>query len=298
MTVLDGPLVVATDFSSGARWAADRAARLAAEGGRSVVLTHVVSHDALTTLKAWMAGDLPWGDRLLEGLREQLDAECQRLIDTFGVSVAPVLAEGHPVAVIDAQAVQAQASCLVVGALGSSRVQHLLLGTTAERLLRKTSHPLLTVRRAAQQSYQRVLVPVDFSAWSAAALNLARTLAPQAQLHLVHTFTVPFEEKLRFAGVDDATIDLYRHKTREAAHVQLQALADAAGLMPNGYVLRLIEGDAAPSLVREAEQSNCDLVVIGKHGRNAAEELLLGSVTKHVLAEAACDVLVSTGRAG
>ena len=41
----------------------------------------------------------------------------------------------------------------------------------------------------------------------------------------------------------------------------------------------------------------CDLVVIGKHGQSAAEALLLGSTTKHLLAEGQADVLVST-RAG
>jgi len=39
---------------------------------------------------------------------------------------------------------------------------------------------------------------------------------------------------------------------------------------------------------------DCDLVVLGKHGRSAAEDLLLGSVTKHVLAEGRSDVLVAT----
>jgi nucleotide-binding universal stress UspA family protein len=33
--------------------------------------------------------------------------------------------------------------------------------------------------------------------------------------------------------------------------------------------------------------------VLGKHGRNIIEETLLGSVTKHVLAESSCDVVVS-----
>jgi len=293
-----GPWLVATDFSAGARMAADRAARLAAQLRQGLVLIHVVPDDALAALKGWMNPATAWDARLTEVLRLQLQEEQQRLTQTFGVDVTSVMLEGHAVMATDAEATDVQASCLVVGALGSSRVQHLMLGTTAERLLRKTSHPLLTVRQPAVRGYERVLLPLDFSAWSLAAITLARTVAPDARLYLVHTFTVPFEEKLRFAGVDDATIDLYRHQTREAAYAQLQALAMAAGLPADGYVLRLVEGDAAPSLVEEAETHGCDLVVIGKHGRNAAEELLLGSVTKHVLAEVRCDVLVSTQRVG
>jgi len=45
-----------------------------------------------------------------------------------------------------------------------------------------------------------------------------------------------------------------------------------------------------------AEEKDCDLVVLGKHGQSATEDLLLGSVSKHVLAEGSTDVLVSTAR--
>ena len=40
------------------------------------------------------------------------------------------------------------------------------------------------------------------------------------------------------------------------------------------------------------QEVNADLIVVGKHGSHIAEELLIGSVTKHVLAESQCDLLV------
>jgi nucleotide-binding universal stress UspA family protein len=55
-----------------------------------------------------------------------------------------------------------------------------------------------------------------------------------------------------------------------------------------------VEGDASQRIVEQEQGSDCDLVVVGKHGQTAAEELLLGSVTRHVLAEGSADVLVST----
>ena len=54
--------------------------------------------------------------------------------------------------------------------------------------------------------------------------------------------------------------------------------------------------NADPSLAigeQEVEQA-CDLIVVGKHGRSVMEDLLLGSVTSHVLTESVGDVLVST----
>ena len=57
-------------------------------------------------------------------------------------------------------------------------------------------------------------------------------------------------------------------------------------------------GHPAAGIREQAEETRHDLIVIGKHGRSAAEELLLGSVTKHVLGEGQADVLVSTEQAG
>ena len=56
----------------------------------------------------------------------------------------------------------------------------------------------------------------------------------------------------------------------------------------------IVEGDASQRIIELEQELDCDLVVIGKHGRSATEDLLLGSTTKHVLAEGATDVLVAT----
>ena len=60
----------------------------------------------------------------------------------------------------------------------------------------------------------------------------------------------------------------------------------------------MVEGDASLRIVESEQAQGCDLVVLGKHGQSAAADLLLGSVTKHVLAEGSADVLVSTRRSG
>lgn len=53
-------------------------------------------------------------------------------------------------------------------------------------------------------------------------------------------------------------------------------------------------GPVLDEVRREAGAPDADLVVMGKHGQSVAEDLLLGSVSKHVLAEGTTDVLVST----
>ena len=92
----------------------------------------------------------------------------------------------------------------------------------------------------------------------------------------------------------DATINLYREQAWQAAERQLHALAARTGLGPSQWTPCLPRGDPSLAIVEQELECGCDLIVVGKHGQNMAEELLLGSVTSHVLAESVSDVLVST----
>ncbi len=74
----------------------------------------------------------------------------------------------------------------------------------------------------------------------------------------------------------------------------LLALAREAALPDAAWRPSVSEGDTPQRILEVAAAQHCDLIAIGKHGRQAAEELLLGSVTRHVLEEAEVDVLVST----
>ena len=55
----------------------------------------------------------------------------------------------------------------------------------------------------------------------------------------------------------------------------------------------LQHGEPALFVMEQAEHYGCDLISVGKHGAGFTEELLLGSVTRHVLDEAGMDVLVT-----
>ena len=74
----------------------------------------------------------------------------------------------------------------------------------------------------------------------------------------------------------------------------LHALARQAGLKAAQWEPCIVEGEASLRLVEQEQELGCDLVIIGKHGQSAAEDLLLGSTTKHLLAEGLADVLVAT----
>jgi len=85
-------------------------------------------------------------------------------------------------------------------------------------------------------------------------------------------------------------------QAEQAATQQLNALAAGAGLKPADWSPCVLHGDASLCIIEQEQEQDCDLIVIDKHGQNMADDLLLGSVAKHVLAESAGDVLVSTLR--
>lgn len=291
-----GPILAATDLSAPARHAADRAARLAHETGAALTLMYVLPGRALQELRQWLGTGHALEQQLHDDAQRQLRALAADMQVHRHVAARTVNASGSVLDEIGREAEALDVALLVLGARGAGFLRRLVLGSTSERLLRRTIRPLLLVRQTPHEPYRRVLVALDFSPWSAHAITLARRVAPHARLLLFNAYQVPFEEKLHFAGVDAATIDRYRRQSSADATQRVHALAAASGLKPGDWEPCIVEGDASQRIVEHEQEKDCDLVVLGKHGQSATEDLLLGSVSKHVLAEASTDVLVSTAR--
>ena len=105
-------------------------------------------------------------------------------------------------------------------------------------------------------------------------------MAPNAHFMLLNTFQVPYQETLRFAGVDAPTIEHYRRQARTTATERVHALASAAGLKTGRWEPCIVEGDASLRIVEQEQEQDCDLVVLGKHCQPVTEDLRLGKVTK------------------
>lgn len=291
MRIVLSPLA-ATDLSAPSRHAAQRAAMLARQTGGQLALVHVLEQDALTELRRLFTQDREVEQRMHQQAQNALAALAAELGTPEPLPVACHLIEGAVLAAIAGQADALGCNLVVVGAHGAGFMRHWLLGATSERLLRKTLLPVLVVKQAPLLPYRKLLVPVDFSHWSLRAIALARSIAPLAPLVLLHACEVPFEGKMRFAGIEEETIQQHRHNIRREALARLDQLAQDAGLT-SGQWQPLVHFANPPDYILEQEEElGADLIVLGKHGSGMTEELLLGSVTKHVLGQARSDVLV------
>lgn len=137
-----------------------------------------------------------------------------------------------------------------------------------------------------------ILSPIDFSASSLEALDVAQDVATRygSELLLVHVAPVIPELPQDVSILSEGA---YENELIQSAE---QRLRDLAGeLQQKGVRVRTVVGladDAAMEIVRTAEQEKADLIVIATHGMTGWRRLAFGSVTDKVVRTVECPVLV------
>ena len=186
---------------------------------------------------------------------------------------------------------------IVMGTHGRSGLQHLMLGSVAEKVLRKARYPVLTVPQKGPDAvpvgpaaFSRILCGVDFSDCSLAALRHAVSLASRAGAHLdvlsvvqlipmyETTGTVP----LYYPGLlDDLKGDIAKRLDSAVAHA-------TTGMPVDQFVT---VGSPYRELVRMAGERRADLVVLGAYSHGTIDHMFFGSTANHVVRQASCPVL-------
>jgi nucleotide-binding universal stress UspA family protein len=144
---------------------------------------------------------------------------------------------------------------------------------------------------------RRILVAVDFSACSKAAVHYAAGLAAPvgATMDLLHVYMPEHHDELHawWTTLDDrerAAKSLFSYITA-ARQGQLNELAVEVRLKGVRDVnVRLLEGVAAKAIVSEAK--GYDLVVLGTQGRTRLRDFIIGSVAERVVRHSPVPVLV------
>jgi nucleotide-binding universal stress UspA family protein len=208
--------------------------------------------------------------------------------------------EGRVVAEILDRARSWPADVVVMGTHGRGGFERFVLGSVTEKVLRKAPCPVLTVPPPApglqpdgSVLFRRIVCPVDFSGASSAALGYALRLAEEsrAEITVLHVLEWLAEEepRARIAGFD---VPEYRRWLEKDARARLHALVpDEARdwCRPREVV---VGGRPWPEVLRVAEETSADLVVMGVRGRSPVDLALFGSTTHHVVRGARCPVMV------
>ena len=142
-------------------------------------------------------------------------------------------------------------------------------------------------------AYQNILVPVDGSETSYAAVAQAAELAKAfgGKITVVQVLTLDPYIAAEYISATQTNDLIERARTSV-----LKTLEEAAAKFSDLGIpveAKLLEGQVVHrEIIREAETSKADLIVIGSHGRTGLKRLFLGSVAQSVLGEAHIPVLV------
>lgn len=238
-------------------------------------------------------------DQVLEDERKALRRDMESQAERLGVRVeelaSTILGAGPAHQMVIETADKVKAELIVVGASEVPRMAK-LFGSTADRVVRRATCPVLVVRRGLSMPPARVLLPVDLSILSAEAFHegldilglLAREHGPAATLPEVEAMYVVTELDRRLFAPEEAP-----ERAEQYAKEELGRFVDrhAAG-SPFRIVPKVTAGYVEEEILARVHEWEPDLVVLGTHGRSGFERFLLGSVATRVIRGGGTNLLV------
>jgi nucleotide-binding universal stress UspA family protein len=284
-------LLVAVDMGPSSEAAFGRAVQLATARGADQTLVHVVDDQLLA-----------YGDR--EGLfeadvvrraEESLSRYAERLPRTLARSFRQVVAVGRPFEKILKVARTRRADVIILGLHRAGSIRDIFVGTTAERVIRLGTHPVLVVKNPVQGPYRSVLLGTDFSPASSHALSAALDLAPAARLKVAHIFETPFTAFVRVSEEDmsDLREELSATARRQTERDLRRFMKSHPGSKKPAVQIIVQSVQAAGGMAAVVKSEKPDLLVLGSNGRSRMLGAMLGSTTGSFLHDPPCDVLVS-----
>ena len=195
---------------------------------------------------------------------------------------------------------------IVTSSRGLTGFKHLVLGSTAERIVRYSPCPVLVVRSTEEHktsrngkgtmrklSFGKIMVPIDFSECAMKGLAYAKALARQfgSKLVLLHSvapqYYVTNDEYARY------DFSLLMQQCENAAREQMAELVEKTNW--DGVVeleTSLQTGHPGDQICSRAADHRVDLIVTSTHGRTGLKHIFIGSTAEYVVRHSPCPVLV------
>ncbi len=248
----------------------------------------------------------------------ELDARIRADDETYLIGVAkrtatlsgrpatPVALDGPPAPTLIAYTEAHQPDAIVMSTHGRGGVNRLVLGSTADRLIRHLHVPILLVHPGqgatmVSRDPKLVLIPLDGSALAESAIDRAFDvfLPGDVVVRLVQVLLpmdgrlAPFAPEASPAVMAGAEQQLLR--ANRYVHAVATRLRER-GINASGEVL--VDPSPAKAILRQVEEHDCDLIALATRGSGGIERALLGSVADKVIRGATVPVLVTNPPTG
>lgn len=276
-------ILVATDFSTRSDRALRRATLIARRVGAALTLVHVVDSDRSARLVAAEEA----------AARSVLDEAAETIRATDGISTDTLVMVDDVHSGIVEAAERIKADLVVVGPHRSS-LRDVFVGTTVERVIRRTGLPTLVAVQAPTASYSKTLLALAFdeASKSAARASLELGLFEHTDVVAFHAFGTPGKGMMQRAMVDKEAIEDHVDTERVSATQQLSDLTAELGLPLSGQRVSEYHGSPVRSILDRAEAEGAQLIVMGTNKPKGLERLLIGSVAEDVIRQTSRDILI------
>jgi nucleotide-binding universal stress UspA family protein len=292
-----GTVVAATDLSETASAAVRWAIEIARQRRSQLHLVHALNLAGWTLDFSELASRVPV--QLEDAARQHLERIALESRQR-GIAVSWEVTIGQPSEIIVDAARRLRAELIVLGSRGHRPLDHVFLGSTAERVVQQSTGGVLTVHSgdpAPTDRVRRILSATDFSdeaTWalrSALRLLTADGVTPPSVI-LLHAYHVPYEFSIDSiygpAALDASALDAVAKEVdarlaRQAAVLEAELGIEVITSSRSGFPPHVI--------AQQAAETNADLIVMGTHGRTGLAHVLLGSNAERVIQQAPCPVL-------
>ncbi|MDR2550971.1 MAG: universal stress protein [Desulfobulbus sp.] len=211
--------------------------------------------------------------------------EARRIAAASGQELRTIHTVGDPVQEIVRTAEEQQAGLLLLGYPKRTRIERVLLGRTAAKVIGGSPCDVLMVPEQAEVHFSRILVGIDGSSFSmeAGQRALGLALAFGGEVHALTVLDIPVERGFLYGVLDEA---------RQKSFPPLQTLAGQGQRLGVRVVTEIREGSPYATIVNYSQERDIELIVLGSYGRTALGDILMGSVVERVTSLSSCPTLV------
>ncbi len=292
-------ILLPTDFSPCANAALHQAVTIAERFQGSVTMLHVVAvHESdRGKIETVFSEDSKSYDHIMTSAEEMLHTK-EGMIET-PVLIEKVLKRGiSPTNEIISYADDHKPDLIVMGTHGRTGIRRLIMGSVAEKIIRLSECPIMTVRcgtdgkKSPYPNYRSILLPIDFSDTSVNALWQAAEMARSygAILTLLHV-----AEPIDLSGYTqegDSSEEDFLDSQLDSAEKALHDFTSNAPLEGIEVYTRVVHGRPGRKIIEYADEEGIDLIIIPSLGKSGLERLLMGSTVNKVVHRANCPVMV------
>lgn len=271
-------ILVPTDFSSDADNALNFAIQFNEKMKGEIVLMHVLELPAASVnygadITAATA-EVVYRRELIDGVSSQLHERADK-VKAAGQEAAIRIEYGSPYKSIGVEIKEERADWVIMGSTGASGLKEVLLGSNAERVIRHSTCPVITIQEPTNlNEIKNMVFASDLRSEGDAIVARAKEFQKMfgLNMHVVRVKTP------------------HNFLTTAAAKEELEAFAKRNNL--EDYTNNVEEAEFADEgIVRFAEKINAGMIVMGTHGRTGLAHLLGGSQAEDVANHATIPVL-------